>query len=131
MDSRKIGYEMIKDDVRYSYDEYMDIECFTVCEATGKIIEESCRIVNQSAFTRASYFLNIAIESIKMGEIDSFIYEKIDKYVLESFEGIPEEEEALYKQDLDILKQLLKNGSFMVKEPGSGRARMNYLLTVK
>lgn len=132
MDKKELGYETIKDNVMYEYDEYMDEEYLNVYEATGKIIEENCMVVNYNEYTRACYFLSIAIESIKMGEIESWVYEKTEKYVLESFGSNPEEEEALYRQDVETLKKLLRSNSYKVVETtGADRTRLNYLLSVE
>lgn len=64
-----------------------------------------------------------------MGEIADYIFENIEKFVLERLEGRPEEEEILYMQDLDILKELIKNSSYkVIKDP---YARVRYLLKLR
>ena len=131
MNKRELGYDTIKDNVAFEYDEYIDEEYLTVYEATGRIIEENCRVMNYNEYTRACYFLSIAIESIKMGEIKSWVYEKTEKYVLESFGSNSEEGETSYKQDVETLKKLFKSNSYKVVETsGADRARLNYLLSV-
>lgn len=116
MDKSEIEYGSIKEDVMFGYDEYMDNEYFSVYEATDKIIEEDCRIMNYNEYTRACYLLSIAIETVKMGEIETWIYEKTEKYVINRLEDFSEKEETLYKQDLEILKKLLANSNYKVIE---------------
>lgn len=69
-------YSLIKDAVAYGFNEYINEEGFNVCQASAKILGEDWREVNYSTFIKLSYLLNIAIESLKRGEIADFIYEK-------------------------------------------------------
>ena len=97
--NNRIKYEIIKDAVEYGYKEYMNEENLNICQATAKILEEDWREVNHSIFTKASYFLNIAIICIEMGEIADFIYERLDDIIIESFQNIDEQDRFLYEQD--------------------------------
>ena len=105
---------------------------FNVCQATAKIIEEDWREINYSTFTKASYFLNIAIESIKIGEIADFIFTDLDNVVLECVEGISKEEERLYMQDLAGFKQLKESSRYKIVETSfATKSRIGYLLNQK
>ena len=92
----RIKYEAIKDAVEYGYDEYMNEENLNICQATAKILEEDWREVNYSVFTKASYFLNIAIMCIEMGEIADFIFEKLDSIIIERFQNIDRVDKLLW-----------------------------------
>ena len=111
-----IKYGSIKDKVRYDFDKYMNEDHFTVRQAAVRILSDGCMVVNYSKFTRAGYFLNVAVESVNRGEITDYIYQETEKYTLESFDGISEEEETLYVQDLELLKKLLRSGNYKVIE---------------
>ena len=107
----RIKYEAIKDAVEYGFDEYMNEENLDICQATAKILEEDWREVNYNIFTKASYFLNIAIMCFKLGEIADFIFEKLDSVIIKNFQNIEEEDKLLYEADLkeySLLKDIKK-----------------------
>lgn len=109
-----IEYDLIKNKIQYDFSKYVNEDHFTVRQAAARIITDNCMAVNFSIFTRVGYILNVAIESVKMGEITDYIYEEAKGYSVESLDGIPEEEESLYKQDLEFLIKLLNGNSYKV-----------------
>lgn len=127
----RIRYDSIKDAVIYAFDEYINEEHFNVCQTAAKIIEEDWREVNYNAFTRASYFLNISIEAIKLGEIPDFVFMGWDNTILDCVEGVPKNEEELYMQDLVIFNQLKKGKRYKVVETSfATQSRIQYLLSL-
>lgn len=127
----KIRYESIKNKVMHDFDKYIKGD-LTVNGATVRILMDDCMIANYNAFTKASYFLIIAIESVKQGEMNDYIYEKTGQCILERFEDITEEEEKLYKQDLDVLKNLYKNYSFkLIATSDISKDMLNHYLSLK
>ena len=128
----RIKYEAIKDAVEYGYDEYMNEENLNICQATAKILEEDWREVNYSVFTKASYFLNIAIMCIEKGEIADFIYERLDDIIIESFQNIDEQDRFLYEQDFKEYNILRAAQKYNVIETSfSAKSRVYYLLNLK
>ena len=128
----RIKYEAIKDAVEYGYDEYMNEANLNICQATAKILEEDWREVNYSVFTKASYFLNIAIMCIEKGEIADFIYERLDDIIIESFQNIDEQDRFLYEQDFKEYNILRAAQKYNVIETSfSAKSRVDYLLNLK
>lgn len=128
----RIKYEAIKDAVEYGYDEYMNEENLNICQATAKILEEDWREVNYSVFTKASYFLNIAIMCIEKGEIADFIYERLDDIIIENFQNIDEQDRFLYEQDFKEYNILRAAQKYNVIETSfSAKSRVDYLLNLK
>lgn len=109
-----IEYGLIRNKIQHDFRIYVNEDHFTARQAAARIITDNCMAVNFSTFTRAGYILNIAIESVKMGEITDYIYEEAKEYSIENLYGISEEEESLYKQDLEFLKKLLNSNSYKV-----------------
>ena len=130
MDERT-KYISIKDAVVYGFDEYINEEHFSVCQASGKIIEEDWREVNFNVFTKASYFLNIAIESFKKGQIADFIYEKLDDIIWNEFDEVIEEELISYKEDLNIFEQMKREKYEILITSIADKSRIEYLLNLK
>lgn len=131
MDNR-VKYEAIKDAVEYGYDEYMSGENLNICQATAKILEEDWREVNYSVFTKASYFLNIAIMCIEKGEIADFIFERLDDIIIESFQNIDERDRLLYENDFKEYNMLRTAKKYSIIETSfSAKSRVDYLLNLK
>lgn len=130
--NNQIKYEAIKDAVEYGYKEYMNEENLNICQATAKILEEDWREVNHSIFTKASYFLNIAIMCIEMGEIADFIFEKLDSIIIEGFQNIDRVDKLLYENDLKKYNMLRDTKKYAVIETSfSAKSRVDYLLNLK
>ena len=122
--NNRIKYEIIKDAVEYGYKEYMNEENLNICQATAKILEEDWREVNHSIFTKASYFLNIAIMCIEMGEIAGIIIER--------FQNIDRVDKLLYENDLKKYNMLRDTKKYAVIETSfSAKSRVDYLLNLK
>jgi hypothetical protein len=110
----------------------MNEENLNICQATAKILEEDWREVNYSVFTKASYFLNIAIMCIEKGEIADFIYERLDDIIIESFQNIDEQDRFLYEQDFKEYNILRAAQKYNVIETSfSAKSRVDYLLNLK
>lgn len=128
----RIKYETIKDAVKYGYEEYMNEENLDLCQATAKILEEDWGEVNHSTFTKASYFLNIAIMCIEMGEIADFIFGKLDSIIIERFQNINGSDKVLYENDLKKYNMLRDNKEYKIIETSfSAKSRVDYLLHLK
>lgn len=129
----RINYEAIKDAVQYGFDEYTSIDNFNNCQAAAKILEEDWREVNYNTFTKKSYILNIAIESLRRGEIADFIFEKTKEITTaEIFDGIQEEELLLYRQDIGSFQQMEVLVEYTVVETScDAQSRVEYLLSLE
>ena len=127
---KKFSYNSIKDAVEYGFDEYINQECLTPIQTSVKIIEENCRELNHNIFTSACYFINIAIESIKLGEVADFIYDRIDEYINVSTSGETCTDEILQlENDKNLCKRLMNSENYKVIEtPFSTKSRIDYLL---
>lgn len=125
-----IKYNSIKDSVLYGFEEYINEEHYNASQAAARILEEDWRQVNYSKFTKASYFLNIAIESFQRGKIADFIFDKLNVLILEIMEGISKEEEFMYQQDLLLFKKLKDSTKYeIIKNPST--TRIDYLLNLE
>ena len=130
--THKISYSSIKDTVTYWFEEYINQEGYNVSQTSGKILEEEWREVNCSTFTKASYILNIAIESLKRGQIADFIIEKIEQIVLEDIESDLYDGKVMYEQDLIVFKQLKDLKKYeVINNTSTSKARIDYILGLK
>lgn len=128
----RITYNTIKDSVEYGFDEYINNEHFTIDQTSAKILEEDWREVNHNLFTRKSYLINIAIESLKNLQIADFILDNLNKinHVADESE-IAEEEFLQYQADIIKLEQLRNMGNYEVISTSlTTKSRIEYLLNL-
>lgn len=127
-----ISYSSIKDAVVYDFDEYVNEENLTPRQVSAKIIEEGLRRVNYNSFTKSSYFINIAIESFKLGEIADYIFDKIEEceQTIEATDENSEDDISQFNKDLAECKKLKETASYKVIETDYGW-KLDYLLNQK
>lgn len=127
-----IQYGNIKDAVVYGFEEYINEEFYNSSQAAARVLEEDWREVNFNSFTKSSYFLNIAIESFKRGEIADFIYEKLDDLIIgniENIDNLSKEDKKSYQQDLECYKRLKLTRKYnIIENTFEGKARIDYIL---
>lgn len=96
-----IKYEIIKDTVVYSFEEYIKEGNLDICQTSIKILEDYWQEVNYNNFSKFSYIINIAIESFKRGEIIQCIFEELDNiFLFKNFEAVLTDEILLYNEDI-------------------------------
>ncbi|MFF2484345.1 hypothetical protein [Paenibacillus sp. NPDC058071] len=130
-----MGYERIKDSVVFGFEEYIDEEGLNVAQTSAKILEEEWTRVNDSLFTKTSYFVSIAIESLKYKEISDFIYDKLD-IDLENTkfeEHVDNYDVDQLLQDIQICRKLINDKSeYKIRETSdSTKSRVEYILELK
>ncbi|AIY78758.1 hypothetical protein FDB15_14190 [Clostridium botulinum] len=129
-----INYEVIKDSVVFSFEEYMEEDGYNSSQAAARILEEDWRALNYSLFSKACYYILIAIESFKTKEIADFIFERLNEYleISEFNEEINENDIQQLKEDIIICKKLLKEKKYNVVETSySTKSRIDYILSLK
>ncbi|MFV0395302.1 MAG: hypothetical protein ACK5LC_13055 [Coprobacillaceae bacterium] len=128
MDKIRINHEALVDDVVFGFQEYIDEDGFTIAQASGKIIEESWKIINKSLFITDCYFINIAIESIKRGQIVDYIYNRVIEI---NVSEIINEELPLLLEDINQMKYMLKENKYEVIETSlADKSRIDYILSL-
>ncbi len=122
-------YTAIKNAIECDFIDYMDEEQLTVVQTTLKIIEEDSRKISIDEFVKYGYILNIAIESLKKGEIADFIFEQLDNSIHKIKKGISEDEKKLLYQDLSLINKYQKNSNYKVVETSvATKMSVDYLL---
>ena len=131
-----ISYNEIKDTIIYEIFDYINEQNFNICQATGIILETYRITLNYNSFTRASYLLNISIESLKLGKVCDYIFNILDSIILQNFfdisiEKVSNKDKLLYQQDLEILKELKKDNKYkIIKTSISDKSRIEYNLNL-
>ncbi|MGC6768023.1 hypothetical protein [Enterococcus sp. LJL51] len=125
----KITYEIIKEDVRLSFEEYIDEHGYSVDQATANVIEEFWRNVNKNQFIRYSYFIRLGIESLQRKEIADFLHKRLSNVKVRAL-VIRDKEIKLLKEDIEIYKRYEKAKNYKIINAGDSE-RINYLLNLK
>lgn len=129
-----IDYESIKDSVVYSFEEYVEEDGFTAPQSAAKVFEEDWRELNYNEFSKAAYYICVAIECFKLKEIPDFIYDKLDTYIsCNDFKGDTKKDDIeQLLQDIHECKQLMENKNYKVTESSIGaKSRIEYILSLK
>lgn len=132
--NNNVDYENIKDSVVYSFEEYIENEGFTASQSAAKLFEEDWRELNYNAFTKAAYYICVAIECFKLKEIPDFIYENLgfcinsNKFKGDANKGDIEQ----LLQDINKCIQLMGTEDYKVIESNFGaKSRIEYILSLK
>lgn len=126
-------YEGIKDSVVYSFEEYVQDEGFTPSQATGKIFEEDWRELNYNAFSKASYYICVAIECFKLNEIPDFVYDELKIYIkYANFENeVDKQDVEKLLQDICECKKLMELNNYKIIESSyAAKSRIEYILSL-
>lgn len=128
------NYENIKDSIVYGFEEYVEEDGFTASQAAAKTFEEEWRRLNHNMFTKAAYYICVAIECFKLKEIPDFIYDELDFYInSDDFKGDTNKEDIeKLLQDIHECKQLMESKNYKVIESSFGaKSRIEYILNLK
>ncbi|MGG3799109.1 hypothetical protein [Metabacillus fastidiosus] len=129
-----VSYERIKDSVVFGFEEYVEEDGLNVAQASAKILEEEWRRVNTNSYTKALYFISLAIESLKLNEIADFVYFKLATYLDNTeFKEIADRDDVeQLLQDIELCKKLIaKNQHTILETNHSTKARIDYILELK
>lgn len=130
----KLNYQSIKNSVVYSFEEYIEDDGFTAAQSAAKVFEEEWRELNYNRFTKAAYYICIAIECFKLNEIPDFIYEKLDVYIHNKQyenENNRDDVETLI-EDIEKCLQLMERKDYKIIESApSAKSRIEYILSLK
>lgn len=129
-----IEYEVIKDSIVYSFEEYVGEDGLTALQASAKTFEEEWKRLNYNMFTKTAYYICTAIECFKLKQIPDFIYDKLEIYT--NYTGFKDDinkhDIEQFLQDICECKELIKCKNYEIIESSyNTKARIEYILSLK
>ncbi|WP_429842746.1 hypothetical protein [Brevibacillus sp. FIR094] len=127
-------YEEIKDSVDFGFEEYIGKNEYNTAQASARILEEDWWLLNEGNFSKTTFFICLALESLKMNEIPDFIVLKLDEFLmnLEFEDYIKVDDVKRLLHDISLYKERIKKDDYkMVQTDNTWKGRLEYILSLK